>query len=425
MCVSAVKQVAKVNLVFIFLASAVLSVAQTIDTSSYNKYVFINQSINKIENDSSSIQIFYEKLYKLHQSKQGKLIITHIGDSHIQADHLSGLVRQKMQLKFGNAGRGLVFPYRLAKSNEPTSYRTLSNKTWEYKRNVFPDKPLPIGISGYTIQCSDSMAEIVLIVKDQPGLDYRFNKFTLFHEKKFNSFDLTICDDENCVQKLFSPSSSDTNSFTSTIHLEKPSRQISIENKVVDTTCQQFTRIYGMLLENDSAGVLYNMIGVNGAEYRHYTLSKYFQEQFRYLYSDLIVLSLGTNEAFSTAFVKQVFINQVDTLINTIKRLNPTAALLITTPGDSYRKVYKKGRIKNPDMKEAQDALISYCLKNNLAYWDLYEIMGGYGSMQKWYVAKLSAKDKVHFSGRGYQIQGDLLYNALMKGYNKYVESKK
>jgi hypothetical protein len=50
--------------------------------------------------------------------------------------------------------------------------------------------------------------------------------------------------------------------------------------------------------------------------------------------------------------------------------------------------------------------------------------MGGYGSMAKWFTAKLSAKDRVHFNGRGYQIQGDLFYKALMNGFEKYIHSK-
>jgi lysophospholipase L1-like esterase len=415
----------KVLLLFVLLFMEVRLNAQTIDTSAYNKYVFINRTINAIENDSASLLSFYEKLYQLNQSKSGKLVVTHIGDSHIQADHMSGLIRQKMQLKFGNAGRGMVFPYRVAKSNEPVSYKTQSNKTWAYKRNVFPDKPLPIGVSGYTIETTDSTAEIVLTVKDQPGLGYKFNRFTLFHDKGFENFDITICDDQNCYFSLFTPKSTAVDSFTSSVIFDRPLRQIILQNKVSDSTCQKSTRIYGMLLENDSSGILYNMIGVNGAEYRHYTMSKYFYEQLAYLNSDLFILSLGTNEAYSAGFDKNVFVQQVDTLINSIKALNPSATFLITTPADSYRRAYKKGRVKNPDMKDAHEALIEYCLKNNLAYWNLYDIMGGYGSMQKWYVAKLTAKDKVHFSGRGYQIQGDLFYTALMKGYEEYVQSRK
>ncbi len=398
--------------------------AQTLDSAAYKQYAFIKKNSNRIENDSVSLTSFYEKLYLLEQNKNSRVNIIHIGDSHIQADHFSGAMRQKLQLRFGNAGRGLVFPYRSAKSNEPISYKTTSNVSWNYKRNVFFENPLPIGVSGFTIETCDSLAEINLTIKDQPNLGYSFTKFSLFHEKGLNNFDISICDELNCERGVFKPTDTSSNPFVSELKFDKPIRQIYLRNKISDSIGSKITRIYGMLLENDSSGILYNMIGVNGAEYRHYVMSKYFTQQLSYLSSDLVIISLGTNEAFSKGFDKDLFYRSIDSLVVSVKSINPTAAVLITTPPDSYRKT-RNGRVKNPDMKIARATVVAYCLKHNIAYWDLYEVMGGFGSMGKWYAVKLSAKDRVHFSGKGYQIQGDLFYNALMYGYEKYKKTKK
>lgn len=349
--------------------------------------------------------------------------IAHIGDSHIQADILSGSIRQKLQLKFGNAGRGLIFPYRVAKSNEPASYKTVTNVTWDSKRNVFYDKPLPIGVSGFTVDTKDSAAEINLTVKDQPGLGYSFTKFTLFHDRGPSNYDITVCDDQNCERGKLRSIDKSASPFVSELKFDKPVRQLYLRNSVADTAMQKSTRIYGMLLENDSAGVLYNMIGVNGAEYRHYNLSKYFMQQFTFLNSDLVIVSMGTNEAFNGTFDKDLFYHNIDTLITGIRNANPNVAIILTTPGDSFKRS-RKGRVKNPDVKTAEQTIIQYSIDHHIAYWDLFEVMGGFGSMAKWYTAKLSAKDKVHFSGKGYQIQGDLFYRAFMKSYQHYVDSK-
>lgn len=398
--------------------------AQTLDSMAYSGFKFIKKEKNKIENDSSSLSFFYEKLYQLKHTQTGRINIVHIGDSHIQADFFSGSVRQKLQLQFGNAGRGLIFPYRIAKSNEPTSYKSASNVTWSSKRNVFFDNPLPIGVSGFVMETSDSVAEIDVTVKDQPKLGYSFSRLALFHDKGIENYDITVCDAINCEKGILKSMDSTSNSFVSELKLDKPMQEIILRNKQSDTAKQRSTRIYGLLLENDSAGVLYNMIGVNGAEYRHYNMSKYFAAQLPYLKADLIILSLGTNEAFSAGFDRVAFNNNIDTLIMNIKAGNPNAALLLTTPGDSYRKS-RKGRVKNPDMKVARVTIINYCQQHNLAYWDWYEIMGGYGSMANWYLMKLAQKDRVHYNGRGYMIQGDLLYRAIMKGYNQYVQTRK
>lgn len=399
------------------------SLAQTTDTISYKHYSFIRENLNKIENDSNSLHFFYKKIFELQETKKGRVDIIHIGDSHIQADIFSGTIRQKLQLKFGNAGRGLLFPYHVAKSNEPSNYKTSSNIIWDSKRNVFYEKPLPIGISGYTLETTNALAEINLIVKDQPGLGYSFTKFTLFQEKGLNNYDITICDELNCERGIFKSRDNSINSFVSELKLDKPVSQIILRNNNTDTMNQKTTRIYGMLLENDSSGILYNMIGVNGAEYRHYIKSKYFMEQLTYLNADLVIVSLGTNEAYSPGFDPVLFYRYIDTLITNIKSGNPNASILLTTPADSYRKS-RKGRVKNPDMQQARAAIINYCLQHNLPYWDLYEVMGGYGSMAKWFVAQLAAKDRVHFNGKGYQIQGDLFYQALMNGFEKYSTKK-
>lgn len=393
--------------------------AQTIDSSAYKQYTFIRKDLNKVQNDSTSLSNFYAQLAALEQTKSGRLNIVQVGDSHIQADNFSGAIRQKLQLHFGNAGRGLIFPYRVARSNEPTSYRTSTNTLWDNKRNVFLNKPLPIGLCGFTIETTDSLAEIGLMVKDQPGLGYAFTKFTLFHEKGAHQYDLTICDDTNCERGVFL-AGQDTikQPFVSQMHFDSPLRQLILRTKIQDTL-HRSTRIYGMLLENDSSGILYNMIGVNGAEYRHYNMSKYFLDQFSYLDPKLVILSMGTNEAYMGGFDKDAFYRNVDTLVSSIRSRNPGAALLITTPGDSYKRT-RKGRIKNPDVKVAKETLIQYCLEHNIAYWDLYDIMGGYGSMGKWVAMGIAQRDRVHFTGKGYLIQGDLFYNALMDGFENY-----
>lgn len=411
-------------LIFCSLLLVIKANAQTIDSTVYKQYLFINKSINKIENDSTSLISVYEKLYALEQKKKGRVNIVHMGDSHIQADHFSGSMRQKLQRKFGNAGRGLIFPYRVAKSNEPSSYKTTTNTVWDAKRNVFYNKPLPIGLSGFTIESTDSLSEINLMVKDQPGLGYSFTKFTLFHEKGKNNYDISVCDDLNCELEKFTYTNKNSNPFVSVAQFEKPMKQIILRSKVVDTAIQKSTRIYGMLLENDSSGVLYNMIGVNGAEFKHYNMSKYFTEQLAYLNSDLVIVSMGTNEAFYGNFDKELFYRNIDTLVTNLKKINPDATVLLTTPADSYKRG-RKGRVKNPDVKIAKETIIKYCLEHNMPYWNLYDVMGGYGSMGKWYLAKLTAKDRVHFTGRGYQIQGDLFYNAFLSGYENYKKSKK
>jgi hypothetical protein len=409
----------------IFFVSFFSGIAQSRDSvllvdSICKNYPYIVLDSNRIHNEAVLRKLFYPRLQQLSEGKIERVNIVHIGDSHIQADFFSGTIRENFHNDFGNAGRGFVFPYRVAKTNEPYSYKTSTNVEWDSKRNVFPDKPLPIGAGGITIQTLDSNAIINFTLNEKNTIDYSFNKLTLFHEKGKGNYDYIICDDYNCG--IGEINSSDTGSFVSTVAFEKPVKQFILKCKTSDTA-QQCSRIYGMLIENGKPGVLYNMIGVNGGEYRYYTMSKYFVEQMHVMMPDLVIVSMGTNEGFQKGFNAEIFYSQIDTLITSLKNKNPAAAILLTTPGDSYR---KQGRSKmpNPDILKARETIIKYSYEHDVAYWDLYEVMGGFKSMAKWYASGLTAKDKLHFSKKGYMIQGALFYSALKNSYNNYLKKE-
>ena len=109
------KHIALLQFIGFFLLCEV-SHAQT-TSQVVDVYPFIRDTINHLINDSS-LSGFYKKLDELQNGERDKVVVVHICDSHIQADYFSGTMRELLQRKFGNAGRGLVFPYRAAKTNE-------------------------------------------------------------------------------------------------------------------------------------------------------------------------------------------------------------------------------------------------------------------------------------------------------------------
>ena len=52
----------------------------------------------------------------------------------------------------------------------------------------------------------------------------------------------------------------------------------------------------------------------------------------------------------------------------------------------------------------------------------MYEVVGGKKrACKNWTEAKLMRPDHVHYLPEGYILQGNLLYQALIKAYNDYV----
>jgi hypothetical protein len=50
--------------------------------------------------------------------------------------------------------------------------------------------------------------------------------------------------------------------------------------------------------------------------------------------------------------------------------------------------------------------------------------MGGLNSMAVWETNGLAKKDKVHFTSAGYKIMGDLMFNAILKSYERHMMKK-
>ncbi|HCZ35992.1 MAG TPA: hypothetical protein DHV26_08710, partial [Cytophagales bacterium] len=163
--------------------------------------------------------------------------------------------------------------------------------------------------------------------------------------------------------------------------------------------------------------VLYHSTGGNGAKVKHYIEATAFAEQTKELAPDLIIVSLGTNEAIEYPYVDPRFTDQLDTFINQLKQHNPNAKIMLTIPMDFYKKKTRR----NPGVEVMRSKLIEYADANGLAFWDLYSVAGGKHIADAWKNSGLMQSDGVHFTKSGYELQGALLYQALIKGYNEYV----
>jgi hypothetical protein len=101
-------------------------------------YPFIEVQCNQFQffgTESPNWLYLNKQLTDMIQTGQGKLNFYHIGGSHLQADIYSHDFRTFLQSNWpGLSGeRGLVFPYSLAHTNNPTNYNFSSPKAFCFK----------------------------------------------------------------------------------------------------------------------------------------------------------------------------------------------------------------------------------------------------------------------------------------------------
>lgn len=168
--------------------------------------------------------------------------------------------------------------------------------------------------------------------------------------------------------------------------------------------------------ETGENGFIFHALGKNGA-----TLS-YFQDEavlreVASLHPDLVILSLGTNESHGKFDGASYQLALAD-FHQRLCALCPGVTLLLTTPPGSYKR-----RMPNRVGGQVAASQRSFAASHKLPVWDLYEIVGGdVRACMNWRNARMMAKDGVHYTHEAYNLQGNLLGEAILKAYNESMK---
>ena len=196
---------------FLFAFSSSIAQTYVIDTIQ-DDYAFINWKANKIKMAESSptFKKLFRKFDTILNGAQEDLHIFHIGGSHIQADIYSNRLRSYLQTMSPNAvgQRGFIFPYKIAKTNNPGNYRVEYDGNWKgYRCSVNRDS-VPWGLAGVTAVFKDSIAHVKIKANGNNYHEnlYDFNRIRIFYDNwtddyqiLFKENDFVISEDNNPV----------------------------------------------------------------------------------------------------------------------------------------------------------------------------------------------------------------------------------
>ncbi len=382
---------------------------------SYYNFIHYDKNIIKFPGDSTDFEHLFSKIDTLILDGKGKIRIVHIGGSHIQADIYSGRMRERLQTFYPglNGGRGSVFPYRISKTNTPKSYTVHYTGKWQSCRNVEQKKHCTLGLSGIALSTSDTTASISIELKKDSLVSYYFNQIRVFYKTDIASFQPDFPNMK--IDSILT----DSLLGYATYYFAKEYHSFKMNLKQTDSLQKHFT-LYDITLENDDPGFVYYAMGVNGASFPSFLKCALFENHLKAINPDLVIISLGTNDAYTTHFKPEFYRSNYQKMINRIKKTLPNVAIMATVANDSY--LFRRYPNKNTEL--AQKVIYDVAKKNNCGIWDFYEIMGGFNSSSLWLDKKLMRKDLVHFSLQGYLLKGDLFFNAFIKAYNNYLDAK-
>ncbi|NQY11882.1 MAG: hypothetical protein HRT71_20495 [Flavobacteriales bacterium] len=409
----------------IFKLALVMVLGLQFNSQAQNPYLkqvaqhdFINYDTNIIQyfEDSTSLNRFYKKLNLALTTKETNVNIMHVGGSHIQADIWSGVMRSNLQTMEPHmkGERGMVFPLHMARSNNPANYKTKYTGKWEKCRSAQKLDDCPVGLLGYQIRTVDTLTTFKIYCYDEYyPLNYKSNRVRLYYDMSDQSYTPFVID--NGVKKIMK-----FNKFLGFVEYKFDSDQDTIFFQVERTdTTQQYFELYGIQLENDDPGLVYQNIGCNGADVPSYMHSEWLEQHLHSIDVDLVIFSIGINDAYDADFTPESYKLNYDTLINIFRRVYPKVDILFTTNNDSHYR-----RKPNQRAFEVRKVMQQLCIERNAAMWDMFEIMGGLGSIDKWVEIELAKPDRIHFTNDGYLLIGNMMYNALINDFHKYLKNE-
>lgn len=382
------------------------------------EYPFIRYEANELKYDSSAVELksFFRKWQRVIETGQGTVNIIHIGGSHVQAGTFPHRVRTNILKAYPNlvGGRGLIFPYSAAANcNNPADYKVHCVEKVELTRNVYKVPEHPLGLCGVSVTAHDVHTRIQILSNDR-GINYDVNRIVLLGYT-----------DQGVVPSLSYDGYQVPPSYVDSVrHRFVFNLRHAVDSFDIVLPCdegQSFT-LTGIDLGSRHSGVSYHSIGVNGAAVPDYLKCR-LTDDLRLVRPDMVIFGIGINDAHGATFDSAAFRRNYMKLCDSIRSVNPECAFVFITNNDCYRKTGRRSYHVNTNGLLVQEVCYRLATATHGAVWDQFEIMGGLKSMQLWQNAGLAKSDKVHFTHAGYQLLGDMLFQALDKELHKDFSS--
>ncbi len=369
-----------------------------------------------------ALDVFYAALAKTIAKEPGAVTrILHYGDSVITADLISGTMRRLMQTAFGDAGHGFIL---LANPWEWYFHNDVSHSAsdgWAESRITGPlVSDGAYGLGGVSFHTGGA-ASAWFATKKTGDYGKNVSRFDIYYLEQPAGGDAYLVVPGLPTETLSTRGSKKTSRIKS-VSLPDGPGQLSIR-----TVGNGDVRMFGVALERDQPGVVYDALGANGARIRLWDAMKesHWADQLDLRQPSLIILEYGTNESEDDDFKLETYEPALDRVLTKIEHAAHDTPILIVSPLDrAERGPGGKLRTK-PVILALVEAQKKAAAAHHMAFWNAFLAMGGEGSMAKWVSAKpqLGGYDYTHPTPLGAEAIAKLLFHALAAGYAAYAST--
>jgi len=358
----------------------------------------------------AGMDAFYRSVCQ-SETDHATIHIAYFGDSMIEGDLVTLTLRKLLQKRFGGNGVGFI-PLTTPLPGFRTTIRQSFNDLWTVCSFVHPgnvEGACP-GLSGYAyISQQGASAKF-----ESPSGYSPFRRAELLFGGA-TPIILEARTDSVTIPVTLSPEGA-VSSFT----LDRDTAFSALEIKV---TGDEPGVLYGVNFENGPGIYVDNYAFRGNSGLPLAAISSGILSGFNArLGNRLLILHYGLNVYTPGVEEYQWYERAMANVIRHLKESSPGISILVVSMTD--RATLISGEYRTPaGLPEFIGLQQRVAAKEHVAFFNLYEAMGGAGSMKQWVegTPKLAADDYTHPNGAGAARIATLVYGYLMKGYEQNI----
>ena len=350
--------------------------------------------VNVVNTDSRAyMAAFYAAL---DSASTQPVRVVHYGDSQIEEDRITNVLRERWQKQYGGGGVGLLPLHQTIPTRTIRQWLSINGVVQTAQKG--PKRYLVYGLRSMRLADSDDygvMGQVAVLDSTlvAGSEDIVMNIEPIDKKRKPHNY-------FNRVRLLTSSPDSLLVLPNSTTHY-----QLHLQGK---------KNVYGVSLETPT-GVIVDNIPMRGCSGNIFTKidSTQLSDFYRETNTRLIILQFGGNMIPQTenpstisGYVRSTLRQQ----IRYIRACAPQASILFIGPSDMSTRI--DGEMTTYPLVPYMDKLLKkMAAEEQIAYWSMYDAMGGKNSMVHWVEVGLAGSDYVHFTRAGANNIGKKLYN--------------
>lgn len=366
---------------------------------------------------------FFRKLTLADLGVEGAIARAgHWGDSVLGVDGITSGIRRRLQRRFGDAGHGFHLMDRYNPSYRQQGIEFIPSPGWNRCLIIYEcsKRDRRYGYGGLIARSTGGAAASFGTTKEGFGSTVSLFELWFAYQEHGGKLEIAIDRSDKYVVDTRGEHLAD-GWYTVAVQPGQHTFQVrAIGGGEV--------RTYGVVLENDGPGVVWDGIAHIGGSTRGLRTHdpEHIANQIRRRGLDLIVFMFGGND-LARVYVDlkesmQPYHEEYTEVIQRFRAGRPEASCLIMSLTDHGERTADDRIVSKPFVKRLVAAQREVARAAGCGFFDTYHATGGEGTVARWYraIPRLIAPDLGHPTGTGHEVIAGLVSNAILYGYEQY-----